>query len=64
MSEVKKHCDTCKYSYGVIERSFWRSKGVKRQHCSNAEFHSARYTHKMLMEDRGKNYCRFWTPKL
>lgn len=57
MREIHKHCDTCIHSY--IERDVSRL----RQKCRSPEYNGKTYTHDMFMEDRGGDYCRFWTPK-
>lgn len=67
MSETKKHCDTCAYSYMSKEKNEYAEQGfIPVQRCSNAEYNSVGYTNQMLMEDwgRGRGYCRFWTPKI
>lgn len=56
MREVRKHCDTCNYSY--MERE---SSGP-RQKCRSPEYNAETYTHDMFMEDWGQSHCRFWTP--
>ena len=55
LSEMKKSCDTCAYSYYLTEGT--------REHCSNPNYNSNTYTHDMFMEDRVQGHCRFWTPK-
>ena len=61
---MEKHCNTCEYSFDVIEKNLHIPEGVKMQHCGSFDYNSPAYTHKMLMEDRGKGYCRFWAPKI
>ncbi len=63
MTQTTKHCNTCKHSYNVTEFKVWGLLGVNRQHCNCADYNASEYTHKMLMEDWGKDYCRFWSPK-
>lgn len=59
---LKKHCDTCRDSY-YMKGCIGSAETVNRQHCKNSRYNSAEYTRKMLLEDWGKNYCRYWTPK-
>lgn len=62
MAELKKHCDTCAYSYYRREQSARFAEFVKRQHCRNPVYNSPNYTQKMLLEDWDKGHCRLWTP--
>lgn len=63
MTEPKKHCDTCIYSFFIEEKNIEVGYGyVQMQHCSNPIYNSPTYTHKMLLEDWGKGYCRLWQP--
>lgn len=58
----EKHCNICLYSY--LENEKLGSKTITTQMCRNPDYNSPDYTHEMLMEDWGKGYCRFWTPRL
>lgn len=60
MNEVKKNCDTCKFSYYKKDTSQHPTIGVLRQHCSSEGYNSPSYTEEMFMEDLKKGYCRFW----
>ncbi len=65
MNDVKKHCDTCAYSYMGTEKNEYVQDGfIPVQRCSNDNYNATSYTNKMLMEDWGRSYCRFWTPKI
>ena len=61
--DLKKHCDTCVYSYQAKNRGPLRLFRKTRQHCRNPEYNSSEYTSEMFMEDRSHDYCRFWTPR-
>ncbi len=63
MTETKRHCDTCKYSYYTKDREWPPKMRKARQHCSNPKYNSESYTSEMCLEDWGQGYCRFWTPK-
>jgi hypothetical protein len=46
------------------EKNEYAEQGfIPVQRCSNAEYNSVGYTNRMLMEDWGRGYCRFWAPK-
>ena len=60
---MEKHCDTCVYSYQAKDRETILPIRKLRQHCRNPTYNSPEYTSEMFMEDRGHDYCRFWTPK-
>ena len=60
MNDVKKCCDTCRYSYYKKDTSRHPTIGVLRQHCSGEEYNSTSYTEEMLMADMMRGYCRFW----
>ncbi len=60
---MEKHCDTCAYSYQTKDKETILPIWKLRQHCGNPTYNSPEYTHEMFMEDRGHDYCRFWTPK-
>lgn len=63
LTETKKHCNTCACSYYTKDRE-WPSQIQKtRQHCCNPEYNATDYTSDMYLEDWGRSYCRFWTPK-
>lgn len=59
----QKHCDTCMYSDRPMRKNAYATNSAKAQHCTSAGYNSENYTHEMMMEDWGKGYCRFWTPK-
>ena len=61
MSKCEKHCNTCDYPYQAIEPT--ETGAVVRQRYASPDYNSPNYTHEMFMEDRARNYCRFWTPK-
>ncbi len=64
MSELKKHCDTCAYSYMGTERNEYAEGGfIPVQRCSNRDYNASGYTNTMLREDWGRGHCRFWAPK-
>lgn len=63
MKEAKKHCGNCAFSY-TQQTSHTAGYGRRElQHCSNETYNSPAYTAKMMLEDWGRGYCRFWTPK-
>jgi len=65
LSDVKKHCDTCEYSYMSTEKNEYTEHGIMPvQRCSSADYNSPSYTNQMLMEDWGQGHCRFWAPKI
>ena len=59
---MKKHCDTCIYSYQSKDRDSLLPFRKLRQHCRNPHYNAPTYTHTLFMEDREKDYCRFWAP--
>jgi len=59
---MKKHYDACACSYKARDRKSLLPIREQRQHCSNPNYNSPDYTGDMFMEDRKRNYCRFWTP--
>lgn len=64
MTEIRKHCDTCNYSFLRKDKNTAAESGfIKAQHCSNDIYNSPAYTHEMLMEDWDKGYCRLWEPR-
>lgn len=64
MSDVQKHCNTCRYSYAGQEKSAYTECGhAPVQRCSNEEYNDSGYTIKKLLEDWGQRHCRFWAPK-
>ena len=64
MREIKKHCNTCNYSFMEKEPNSASENGfVEMQHCSNRIYNSPAYTHEMIMKDWDKGYCRLWTPR-
>lgn len=62
MEEIKKHCDTCAYSY-YSDRPKNAITDSERQYCRNPLFNSPAYTYEMFMADRSNDYCRFWKAK-
>lgn len=62
MSETKKSCDNCRYSYFKQDASRHPTIGLLRQHCRNEQYNSEEYTTEMAMEDREQDHCRFWAP--
>lgn len=62
MEKIKKHCDTCAYSY-IRRASAPCFLSGRVQCCSSPEYNAADYTHEMFMEDRAHGYCRFWAPR-
>lgn len=61
MRESKKHCDTCRYSYMEPENN--RVRIVMRQKCRNPDYNTSKNVHDNIMEDWGRDFCRFWAPK-
>lgn len=64
MTEIKKHCDTCRYSCrvkGIYAAAM--SGGSEIQRCLSPDYNSPAYTSAMLLEDWGKGHCRFWVPQ-
>lgn len=59
---MEKHCDTCAYSYQTGDKETVLPFRKLRQHCRNPEYNAPAYTQTSLLEDWGKDYCRFWTP--
>ena len=57
MRDDEKECGNCLHSYMVCEQFHLRQK------CRSPEYNSPDYTQEMLLEDWGRGYCRFWTPK-
>lgn len=65
MTEIRKHCDTCRFSFMQKNRNTVAESGsVEAQHCSNEIYNSPAYTHEMLMEDWDRGYCRLWEPRI
>ncbi len=65
MSDIQKHCDTCRYSYVGQEKNAYAEHGfILVQRCSNEKYNNSGYTNKMLLEDWGRGHCRFWAPKI
>lgn len=62
MSEVKKSCGNCLYSYSKQDTTRHPMIGLLRQHCRNERYTSPEYTEEMYLEDRARGYCRYWTP--
>ncbi len=61
MREVEKHCDNCRYSYMEPEKDSARI--ILRQKCRNPDHNSSKNIHDSIMEDWGRDFCRFWAPK-
>jgi len=64
LSEVKKSCGNCRYSYSKQDTTQHPTIGLLRQHCRNEQYTSSEYTEEMYLEDRGRGYCRFWAPDI
>lgn len=63
MEKTKKHCNTCRHSYMVVEPNAYIPEGVPMQYCASPLYNSSDYTHEMRMEDWDKGFCRFWEPR-
>lgn len=63
MLSMKKHCNTCRHSYMVVEPNAYLPEGVQMQHCRSPQYNSPDYTQEMRMEDWPLGYCRFWEAK-
>ncbi len=61
LREDEKHCDNCRYSY--LEPEHTKSRVYLRQRCSSPDYNTSTYVHDNIMEDWGRDFCRFWTPK-
>ena len=61
MKEIEKHCDNCLFSYLEPERE--RTRIILRQKCRNPDYNASKNIHNSIMEDWGRDFCRFWAPK-
>ena len=61
MREDEKHCDTCLFSY--LEPECSQNRIYLRQKCSNPDYNASKNIHNSIMEDWGRDFCRFWAPK-
>lgn len=61
MRETEKHCDTCRYSYMEPEKE--KTRIILRQKCRNPDYYTSKNIHDNIMEDWGRDFCRFWAPK-
>ena len=61
MREDEKHCNNCRYSFLEPERD--KARIVLRQKCRSPEYNSSKNVHDNIMEDWGRDFCRFWAPK-
>jgi len=58
---IEKHCDNCRFSYLEPERE--RTRIILRQKCRNPDYNASKNIHNSIMEDWGRDFCRFWAPK-
>lgn len=61
MKDIERHCDTCRFSYLEPERG--QDRIYLRQRCSSPDYNALKNVHDSMMEDWGRDFCRFWAPK-